>query len=69
MIHVHVNGGEHCRGSSTEEQVTHGSHKGEGSQEPEVTDEITSQQSVKYGEKVEMRCGQWHYWSPGRLLV
>lgn len=27
----------------------------------EVTDEMTSQQSVQYGKaKVEMRCGQWH---------
>lgn len=34
--------------------MTHGDHKNKWSQEPEVTDEMTSQQSVKYGEeKVE----------------
>ena len=38
--------------------MAHGGHKGGRSQEPEVSDEMTSQQSVKYvEEKVETICG------------
>lgn len=69
MIHMQVNVGEHCRGSSAEEQVIHGSYKGESGQEPEVTDEMTRQQSVRYGEKAEMRYGQRDYWTQGRFLI
>lgn len=59
IIYAQINVRDYCRRISAEEQVMHGDHKGERSQE--VTDEMTSQPSVKYGEKkVEMRCGQWY---------
>lgn len=69
------NAGEYCRGSSAEEQVMiHGDHKNKWNQEPEVTDEMTSQQSVKYGEeKIEkvwpVVLAPKHYWTHGRFLV
>lgn len=44
MKHVQVNVGEYFRGTDDTR------HKGGGRQEPKVTDEMTSQQSVKYGE-------------------
>lgn len=58
--YAQINVRDYCRGSSADEQVTHGDLKGERSQE--VTDEMASQPSVKYGEeKVEMRCDQWYF--------
>lgn len=47
--------------NTVEELVAHGGKKGGRSQEPEVSDEMTSQQSVKYiEEKVETICGWWY---------
>lgn len=42
------------------EQVMHGDTNVQVAGRQEVTDDMTNQQSVKYGkEKVEMWCGQW----------
>lgn len=54
--------------------MIHGDHKNKWNQEPEVTDEMTSQQSVKYGEeKIEkvwpVVLAPKHYWTHGRFLV
>lgn len=60
MHHVPFSVGGY-KGSSTEELVAWESHNSGRSHEPEVLDEITSQQSVKYAEeKVETIRGWWY---------